>query len=472
LLSLRAAPNTPPLQKPYNLKFFFSPKKKKHKQFVESQNEPEKPKNAIIKPMTIVSKLKKRFYFVFASYFKFFANISLKKWRPRIIAITGSVGKTTMLGLVESQLGPKAHFSHNANSAYGIAFDILGLKGVTGSKLYWLYLFIAAPARAFFYQHRKPFYVVEIDGERPRETEFVARWLRPEVTIWVSLGLSHAVFYEEEVKKGHFSHVEDAIAHEFSMLPRYTSALTLVDADNNLMHNTTRGVSSIVKKLSRDSITNYTVTPNSSKFTIGKYTFKFAYPMPKEVGIQLVMLTELMKYLKIPVNPNLSDFVMPPGRNNPLKGKNGLKIIDSSYNAHLVSMSSILDMASELKVKHKWLVIGDMIEQGTLEAAEHEKLAELIKSVKPEQVVLVGRRTAKHTYPRLKKHLSVVSFDKPQEALEYLEKNLTGKETIIFKGSQYLEWIIEKLLNDPADISLLVRQDVAHKKRRESWGLK
>jgi UDP-N-acetylmuramoyl-tripeptide--D-alanyl-D-alanine ligase len=421
--------------------------------------------------MTFSAKFKRRFYFVVASYFKFFANISLSRWRPRIIAITGSVGKTTMLNLVETQIGPKAHFSHNANSAYGIAFDVLGLKGVTGSKLYWIYLFIAAPVRSFFYNRGKKFYVVEIDGERPRETEFIAKWLRPEVTIWVSLGLSHAAYYEQEVKSGRFDSYEEAIAHEFSMLPRYTRSLTLIDDDSELMQGATRDIQSTIKRLSTDSIDDYSVTPDSAKFAIGKKSFRFAYPMPRDVGIQLVMLVELMKYLKLPVNYDLSDFFMPPGRSNPINGKNGLKIIDSSYNAHLVSMASILNMASSLKVKNKWLVLGDIIEQGKLEKSEHEKLADLIKDVKPEQVVLVGRRTANYTYPLLKDKLSVVSFKKPQEALEYLEKNLTGKETVIFKGSQYLEWIIEKLLDNPADKTLLVRQDSAHRRRRQSWGL-
>jgi len=421
--------------------------------------------------MTLFAKFKKRFYFVLANYFKFFANISLRRWRPRIIAITGSVGKTTMLNLVEAQLGHEAHFSHNANSAYGIAFDILGLKGITGSKFYWVYLFFATPFRALIYRHREKFYVVEIDGERPYETEFVAKWLRPEVTIWVSLGLSHAVFYEEEVKKGRFANIEDAIAHEFSMLPKYTQALTLVDADNHLMRDTTKDVQSAVEKLHKNSVTKYAVTPDSARFTIGKKVFQFAYPMPRDVGIQLVMLVRLMKYLEIKINYDLSDFVMPPGRNNPLRGKNGLKIIDSSYNAHLVSVASVLDMVSSLKTKHKWLIIGDIIDQGALEQTEHEKLAGLIKDVAPEQVVLIGRRTASYTYPLLKGHLPVVSFQKPPEALKYLQKHLTGKEIAIFKGSQYLEWIIEKLLDNPADVALLARQDIAHRRRRESWGL-
>ena len=81
------------------------------------------------------------------------------------------------------------------------------------------------------------------------------------------------------------------------------------------------------------------------------------------------------------------------------------------------------------------------------------------------------RRTKKYTYPQLKGKVKVESFDKPQEALEYLEENLTGKETVIFKGSQYLEWIVEKLLANPDEVEQLARQDEAHRRRRASWGL-
>ena len=89
--------------------------------------------------------IKKRFYFFAAGYFRFFANFAFKRWHPRVIAITGSVGKTTMLHLIEQELGKKAHYSHDANSAFGIAFDIVGLRGIYGSKLRWLYLILAVP---------------------------------------------------------------------------------------------------------------------------------------------------------------------------------------------------------------------------------------------------------------------------------------------------------------------------------------
>ena len=134
-------------------------------------------------------------------------------------------------------------------------------------------------------------------------------------------------------------------------------------------------------------------------------------------------------------------------------------------------MTTVLDMVKVLHAPHKWLVIGDIIDQGRLEGEEHEKLAQLLLNTKVENIILIGRRTKKYTYPLLKDKTKVQSFDKPQQALKYLEKNLTGKETVIFKGSQYLEWIVEKLLAHPEDVSNLARQDEAHRRRRASWGL-
>ena len=422
--------------------------------------------------MSFVGKAKKRLYFFVASYFKLFANHSLKKWHPRIIAVTGSVGKTTMLALLEAEMGDKAHYSHNANSAFGISFDILGMRGITGTKLRWLYLIIAAPIKSLYFRHHQKFYVVEIDGERPRETEFLARWLRPEVTVWVSLGRSHASFFDAEVASGRFATVEQAITHEFATLPQHTTKLVLTDADNPMMLTATTDLKAKVIPLKKSAITKYTVHPTHTEFTLGRHVFRFVQPLPPDFAIQLVMLEKLLLHLDLPINYDLSNLSIPPGRSSFFKGKNGLELIDSSYNAHLISMASILDMARHLKVSHKWLVIGDIIDQGVSEHIEHEKLAHLIADTRPEQVILVGHRTHKYTLPLLKElNINTVSFKIPQDALAFIEKHATGQETIIFKGSQYLEWIVEKLLSNPADASLLCRREPAAIKRREKRGL-
>ena len=407
-----------------------------------------------------------------AKYFRHFADRALKRWQPRVIAITGSAGKTTMLHLVEHEMSKKAHYSHDANSAFGVSFDILGLKGVRGSKLRWIHLFMAAPFKAFFSHHKEKFYVVEIDGERPHEAEFLAKWLKPEVTIWVSIGRSHAVQFEKEVEEGKFASLDEAITAEFATLPQNTTKLVYIDANSKLMKTATQDIKAKVIPIKKTEIKKYVVYPDSTDFTYGDTTFHFNHPEPKDIAFNLLVLQDLMKYLKMPFKSDFSDITVAPGRSSYFKGKNGLEIVDSSYNAHMISMASILDMAKRMHADHKWLVIGDIVDQGSTEAEEHRKLAGLIADVEPEKVILVGRRTKKYTAPELKKlGVSAVATLDPRKALEYIEKRTKGRETLIFKGSQYLEWIIEKLLADPKDAKKLCRREKAAVQRRKSWGL-
>ncbi|MBQ9172070.1 hypothetical protein IJ162_03080 [Candidatus Saccharibacteria bacterium] len=418
------------------------------------------------------SKLKKRLYFSVAKYFRFFANRAFKRWNPRVIAVTGSAGKTTMLNLLEHEMGKHAHFSHDANSAFGISFDVLGLKGVRGSKIRWIWLLIAAPLRGLFYRHKEPFYVVEIDGERPHEAEFLAEWLKPEVTIWVSIGLSHAIQFEKVVAEGKFGSLSEAITAEFANLPLNTSKRVYIDADSKLMVEATVGIKAKVIPIKKSNLKKYVVYPDSTDFTYGDTTFHFNHPEPKDISFNLFVLQDLMKYLKSPFNPDFSELKVAPGRSSYFEGKKGIQIVDSSYNAHMISMTSILDMAKRMHAERKWLIIGDIVDQGSIEGEEHEKLAKLIADVKPDLVILVGHRTKKYTAPKLKElGVSAVATTDPRKALAYIEKHITGKETLIFKGSHYLEWIIEKLLANPKDAAKLCRREKAAVQRRKSWGL-
>ncbi len=422
--------------------------------------------------MTFAMRFKKRFYFVAALYFRFFANFAYRRWHPRVIAVTGSAGKTTMLNMIEYELGDKAHYSHDANSAFGIAFDLLGMDGVRGSKWRWVKLILLAPIRAIYYKRQGEFYVVEIDGERPHEAEFLASWLQPEVTLWVSFGLSHAVQFEQQVQDGLYPSLDQAIAHEFATLPAHTTKRVYIDADSPAMVNAVKDIKAKVIKVSHADLQRYSVYPSRTDFIFDGASFHFAQPQPKDLAIQLAMLQDLVKYLEIPLKTNFTHMKVAPGRSSYFKGIKGINIIDSSYNAHLISMQSILEMVRDLHAGHKWLIIGDIVDQGSIEDEEHRKLADLIAAAHPEMVILVGRRTKEYTAPRLKElNVTTRTTLDPKKALKFIESNITGDETLIFKGSQYLEWIIEQLLADPEDAKKLPRREAAAVKRRQKWGL-
>lgn len=387
-----------------------------------------------------------------------------------MIAVTGSVGKTTLLNLLEVQLGTRAHYSHNANSAYGLAFDILGMDGVRGSKLKWLYLFIAAPIRSLHFKHTEEFYVVEIDGERPKETQYLASWLKPEVTFWVSVGRTHAVFYDQQVKDGLFQSVDEAILHEFSYLPKHTRELVIYNADSDQIVQAIESVTVTAQPVSKGSLERYEVWADRTEFVVNGVTYVFSDPMPEEVYVQLAMLGVFAEYLNEPVVTDLSAFVQPPGRSNFYRGKKDVKLIDSTYNAHLISMESIVNLYQKMVAGEKWIVIGDIVEQGESEAAEHTRLGDILKAAEFDRYVLVGRRTQKHTYPQMDRS-KTVTFLHPKDAAKYLASELAGGETVLFKGSQYLEGAVEYLLEDPSDAAKLPRQEPAARARRAKWGL-
>lgn len=421
--------------------------------------------------MISTARIKKKLYLTVVRYFRFFANISLRRWKPRVIAVTGSVGKTTLLNLLEVQLGDRAHYSHNANSSYGIAFDILGMDGVRGSKLKWLYLFVAAPIRSLWFRHDQEFYVVEIDGERPKETEFLASWLTPEVTLWVSVGRTHAVYFDGQVKNGLFKTVDEAIVHEFSYLPKHTSKLVAYNAENELIAQTMAAIEGVQKVgVNEKVVTMYKVWPNRTELTVNGITYRFNEPMPGEVYTQLALLAQLADYLGEPVVTDLASYVQPPGRSNFFHGKKGVQLIDSTYNAHLISVQSIVDLYEDMQTDQKWIVIGDIVEQGEAESEEHAKLGQLLREANFDRYVLVGRRTQKYTYPEMDVS-KTVTFLHPKDAAKYLDAELTGGETVLFKGSQYLEGVVEHLLDNPEDAAKLPRQEPAAKKRRAKWGL-
>jgi UDP-N-acetylmuramyl pentapeptide synthase len=121
-----------------------------------------------------------------------------------------------------------------------------------------------------------------------------------------------------------------------------------------------------------------------------------------------------------------------------------------------------------------------MIEQGKSEELEHRDLAEMIIASGADRVITVGPRLQKYTVPMLRAHYAgttgggaerVAAFLMPGEAYNYLQKNIRGGETILFKGARYLEGIVEKMLLDPSESSKLCRREAVWVARRKQWGI-
>lgn len=92
------------------------------------------------------------------------------------------------------------------------------------------------------------------------------------------------------------------------------------------------------------------------------------------------------------IRSGLERFVSPPMRVNITRLANDKVVIDDSYNANLESMAGVLTIAEELKSigKRLCLVIGDMLEQGSFAAELHQQVADKALKVAPDLCISVG----------------------------------------------------------------------------------
>lgn len=414
----------------------------------------------------MISQIKRFFYFPVAYYFRFFAQIQLLLWKPRVIVITGSNGKTTLLHLIESQLGDQAKYSHHANSAYGIPFNILGFQRKTLSVFEWPTLFLLTPFKAFKSPPKEKLYIVEADCDRPNEGKFLAKLLNPQITIWLSVSKTHTINFP--------SPVEENIAKEFGYFLEYTKNYSLVNGDSKLILNQIFRTKAEVRKINKKNhLQHYQVSKNGTSFKIDHKNFSINYLLPEDTFYLIAATIDLLNILAIPLDSKFKNLILPAGRSSIFKGIKSTTIIDSSYNAVPASVAAILKMYQQYPAQSKWAILGDMIELGSQESVEHEKLAALIAKANLTKVILVGPRVSKYTFPKLTSLVSIPieTFINPKEALDYLRKNIKGGEVLLFKGARFLEGVIEHLLQNKSDVSLLCRREKVWQERRRKWGL-
>jgi len=418
-------------------------------------------------------EIKRLLYFPIAYYFRFWAKIQFNFWKPVVVVITGSSGKTTLLHLIESQIGEKAKYSHHANSSYGIPFDILGLSRKKLTPDEWIFLFLLAPFKAFKSIPLEKLYIVEADCDRPGEGKFLASFLNPEITLWISSSLTHSANFDSLVKGKYFAFAEEAIANEFGYFLEYTKKLAIVNGDNPLIQKQLKKVKVPVEIATKKDLESYKINENSTEFIIEHKKYSINFLVPKEVFYSIQMANLLVKSLNLPFDTTFKNLVLPPGRNTVFKGIKNITIIDSTYNATPDGVKTILEMFDKYPSKNKWVVLGDMIELGIKEKEEHGKLATLINSMDLVKVVLIGPRVLKYTYPKLNSKLAekTEKFTMPKDGLDYILGNLNGEETILFKGARFLEGIIERLLQNKKDIDNLVRREKNWQNWRKAWGL-
>ncbi|HOW09905.1 MAG TPA: UDP-N-acetylmuramoyl-tripeptide--D-alanyl-D-alanine ligase [Bacteroidales bacterium] len=121
-----------------------------------------------------------------------------------------------------------------------------------------------------------------------------------------------------------------------------------------------------------------------------------------------------------------------PGNNrSQIKTTPDNTIVCDSYNANPTSMSLAIKSFSELKAGRKAVILGDMLELGEKSEEEHLKLIEQVKMLNAEKVFLVGSN-----FKKASSGTEFLSFSDINELRNHLRKEPLKGTFILVKGSR------------------------------------
>lgn len=411
------------------------------------------------------------------------ARLILKKYKPKIVAITGTVGKTSSKDAVYAVL---SHFyktrksEKSFNSEIGIPLTVIGCPNAWNNPLMWIKNFLDGISLLIQKKPYPEWLVLEVGADRPGDIKKTASWIKPDIAIITRLSKvpAHVEFFEspEAVKteKGELAHAvskngtiilnaddEDVMSLKEKIKNRTESYgfgkdATLIASYENIEY----------KKDENDGYPlgiTFRVDSKGSSIPVhlsGGFGMNHIY-----AALSALAVADVCELNMVRAAEALHTYEMAPGRLRLIKGVKGSIIIDDTYNASPVAMESALETLSKLEGKAKKIaVLGDMLELGKHASTEHRRMGEIAGKI-CDMVITVGIRARHIAEGALIAGLSekkIFQFEDSKEAGKFLEQKIKEGDIALVKGSQGMRMeraVLEVMANPEKAKELLVRQE-------------
>jgi UDP-N-acetylmuramoyl-tripeptide--D-alanyl-D-alanine ligase len=431
--------------------------------------------------------IKNIFKKITAKILELLARAILRKYRPKVIAITGSVGKTSTKDAIYAVIS-KSFYARKSeksfNSDIGIPLTIIGCNNAWLNPIKWLQNFWRGISLILFKNAYPEWLVLEVGADRPGDIKKVSEWLKPDlvvVTKFAKVPVHIEYFKSRDEVISEKGHLVNALKHDGILV------LNSDDADVFAFRNKTTNKILTYGLLGDAKIraTNYSVYYSEDSLEPFGVHFKVEYEgncLPVKIigtlGSNNIYsaLAALAVGVSLGLNMveaagNLSRFVPPRGRMNLIKGVNKSTIIDDTYNSSPVALISALETLRDIKTrKRKIAILGDMMELGRHTVESHKEAGVLTATV-CDLLVTVGLRSRSLAESAIDSGLdedSVLQFDNSVEAGNYIKEIIKEGDIILVKGSQStrMEKVVKEIMAEPGQASeLLVRQEEEWQKR-------
>ncbi len=349
-----------------------------------------------------------------------------------VIAVTGSVGKTSTKDIIYSVVSKKYNALKtmgNYNNHLGVPLTILSLR-----------------------EHDA--LVIEMGMNHLGEISLLSKIAKPTIGVITNVGTAHI---------GNLGSRENILKAKLEILDGMIDKSIVINIDNDMLNSS-------VDKL-KDNYDLYTVSINndsmykavnikedifSSKFDIidkdnnilvnvGGQAFIYnslvAYSIGDILGIDAHLIKE-----------GISEFKLSSHRLEKKINNNGVIIIDDTYNANYDSMKSSIELLGKVKDKRKILIIGDMLELGDYSKEIHYNIGEVVFNNSIDVLITVGEES-KHIVDKVLSmgfnKDNIYSFNNESEVSTDMLKQYNSNDIILLKGSHSIGLvnIVDRLMN-------------------------
>ncbi len=364
------------------------------------------------------------------------SNIYRKSIDTKIIAITGSCGKTTLKELLGNSLKKISKVSispKSYNNKYGV------------------------PLSLFNFNKNDNYGVLEIGMDKKGEIDYLSNIIKPDVSVITNINYAHIKNFKN-IK-------EIALAKSEIISNTRSNGHVVLNADDNFfkLHNMIAKkkklkVISFGIKNNKANIKLINIKKTKGNFIISikinnlKKSFIISNNYTNNIYNILASLAVMSIYINIDkFSKNIfSDFKIPNGRGNLSKIKiNGKKInlIDESYNSNPLSLETAILNFDKLNSKtyKKYLLLGDMLELGRYSKKLHQSIAPIINKTKLNKVFIKGKKVS-HIYDGLIKSKKGKILRKKSEIFDLIRNDLNNNDYLMVKASNATGF--NKILNE------------------------
>ncbi len=403
----------------------------------------------------------------------------LAQHKPLIIAVTGSVGKTSVRNAIATVLSIKFRVGttiKNYNNEFGVPLSILGAESPGTSIFGWLKVLFSTPKQI------PEVYVLEYGIDRPGDMKYLCDIAMPDIAVMTRISPVHAEYFRS---------IEE-LAEEKAVLLGSAKQLVILNGDDPRVLGLgghahvpilTYGFASSANVRASD----YTLeTREDFSFEPGEHFCTIRANVTAQDGDQidlelqnllgqhsvsaLLPAIAIAKHLGLTreqILEKLPTTQFEPGRMNPIPGIKGSLIIDSSYNAAPASMAAALDVLAEFHPSEgarRMAVLGHMAELGQYSEQEHRMIGLKVGEVGVDLLLTVGEPARDIRRGAIEAGIPderTQHFDSPMDAGRWLDREIHKGDIVLVKGSQSArtEKIVKDIMAEPLRSSeLLVRQ--------------